>query len=102
MKLDNTIMVERPDIIHHKSGTIFPQPPLILEELTFTIMDNYSQKRVLAIIPGFPTGIVLWQGIEYDSAGDYTQAQAEARLLEKLGPDLKAGLENLFPKPAAQ
>lgn len=36
-------------------------------------------------LPVRPRSILLWSGDEYDAAGDYTQAQAEARVLEVLG-----------------
>lgn len=44
----------------------------------------------------FMRTLTIWEGDAYDAAGDYTQAQAEARILEVLGPDIKAGLERLF------
>lgn len=39
--------------------------------------------------------VLLWSKEEYDAAGDWTQAQAESRLLELLGDDIKAGLIKL-------
>lgn len=37
------------------------------------------------VLPVRPRSILLWSGDEYDAVGDYTQAQAEARVLEVLG-----------------
>ena len=39
------------------------------------------------------------QGADYDEAGDYTQAAAEARVLEVLGSDPAAELTTPVPKP---
>jgi hypothetical protein len=47
-----------------------------------------------------PHPIILWEGDAYDIAGDYTQAQVEARVLAVLGKNIKAGLERLFVPPA--
>jgi hypothetical protein len=44
--------------------------------------------------------LVLWSGADYDVAGDYTQAQVEARVLELLGNEPAKALENLFVPPA--
>ncbi len=67
--------------------------------LDFTISDNATRKIARAGIRRCPFAVTLWEGDAYDAAGDYTQAQAEARLLEVLGSDLKAGLEALFVPP---
>lgn len=37
--------------------------------------------------------LTLWSNEEYDAIGDWTQAQAESRVLELLGSDIKTGLE---------
>lgn len=101
MNLSNPITIQPPSFVR-KTGEIVNPLPITLATLDITLTDMSSNKICLAHIARIPSQIVLWHGDEYDSAGDYTQAQAEARLLEKLGPDLKVGLENLFPKPAAQ
>jgi len=67
-------------------------------ELPLTLIDEERLKRVQARLRTFPRLLTLWEGAAYDAAGDYTQAQAEARVLELLGPDIKAGLERLFNK----
>lgn len=41
--------------------------------------------------------IILWSGNEYDTIGNWTQTQAEGRVLELLGPNLQDGLSNLLP-----
>lgn len=73
---------------------------LTLNDLSVTLLDNATQRSVRAKIHPFPRSLTLWSGEAYDAAGDYTQAQAEARILELLGPNIKAGLEALFVPPA--
>jgi hypothetical protein len=70
-----------------------------LSSLDITIMDSSRRKSCIARIHPCPFPLTLWSGAAYDAAGDYTQAQVEARVLELLGSDLKAGLEGLFRVP---
>lgn len=69
---------------------------MTLNELDITIIDNAKRKSALAQIRGVPRPLVLWEKEAYDIAGDYTQAQVEARILELLGNDPKTVLESLF------
>lgn len=81
-----------------QSVTISPagHPPRTLFSLDVMLHDNADRKVVAASIFGANKRLTLWGGSDYDEAGDYTQAEAEARILELLGPDIKAGLERLF------
>lgn len=82
-------------------GTVREFPPKNIDSLEVVIVDNATQRIAGAnIMHVTRRPITLWQGDAYDAAGDYTQAQAEARLLEVLGPDLKAGLQALISPPA--
>ena len=47
------------------------------------IFDNPNAKRVVARLAGIPD-VILWEGEGYDAAGDWTQEQAEARLIQIL------------------
>lgn len=85
MKLDNPITVN-----------VGPGSPLVLNDLDVVIFDHQSRKLVLAKVHPAANPLPLWKGQEYDEAGDYTQAQVEARVLEVLGEDLQTGLQNLF------
>jgi hypothetical protein len=68
---------------------------LTLEKLEPIIIDDSARKFIVARLhPAFRT-LPLWRGAEYDAAGDWTQAQAEERILELLGSDVKAGLQAL-------
>lgn len=70
-----------------------------LHQFRLTIIDIPALKTVRVGIVPFPRLLTIWTGAEYDAAGDYTQAQVEARVLEVLGPDIQKGLEALFVKP---
>lgn len=84
MKLDNTVT------INLGSGD-----PLVLNDLDVLIMDHQSRKLVLAKVHSGAKFLPLWRGSEYDNAGDYTQAQVEARIKQLLGENLE-GLQSLF------
>ena len=98
MNLPSPIIIQPPTITRD-SGEVRVQRPITLKELDVTIIDNAKRKSVVARIHPCPFPLVLWTGAAYDTAGDYTQAQVEARVLELLGSDAKAGLEGLFVPP---
>lgn len=100
MKLANPVTIQLPTITR-PNGETRVQKPITLNELDVTIIDNAKRKSVVVQIRPCPRPLVLWEKEAYDAAGDYTQAQVEARVLELLGDDPKAVLENLFllPKP---
>ena len=75
------------------------QKPLTLSKLDVTTIDNSERRSCVARIAPCPFQLTLWEGAAYDAAGDYTQADVEARVLSLLGADIKAGLEALFVTP---
>ena len=75
------------------------QKPIVLSKLDVTTIDNSERKSCVARIAPCPFPLTLWEGEDYDKAGDYTQSDVEARVLELLGKDIKAGLEALFVPP---
>jgi hypothetical protein len=85
-----------PPSITKKDGSVKTFNPITLNELDVTIIDNAKRKSVVAQIRPVPMPLVLWSGADYDAAGDYTQAQVEARVLELLGNEPAKALENLF------
>lgn len=97
MQLQQPVTIQPPTFVRKTGETVVPRP-FTVSALDLTLMDMPAQKVCMFRIARCPAPVLLWQGDEYDAAGDYTQAQAEARLLEKLGPDLKAGLERLFQR----
>lgn len=99
MKLPSSVTITPPSFTR-PDGVVRAFQPRTLNSIEITIIDNNSRRFATAAIASFPRPVPLWVGDDYDEAGDYTQAQAEARLLEVLGPDIKAGLEALFVAPA--
>jgi hypothetical protein len=88
-----------PPSFTRSTGEVRTFQPITLTELDITITDNAKRKSCVAQVRPCPHPIILWEGAAYDAAGDYTQAQVEARVLELLGSDVKAGLEALFVPP---
>jgi hypothetical protein len=98
MNLSRPVTIH-PPAITRASGEVRTFQPITLTELDVTIIDNAKTKTCVARIRPCPQAIALWEGAAYDTAGDYTQSQVEARVLELLGSDVKAGLEAMFVRP---
>ena len=98
MNLPNPVTIQPPSFTR-KTGEVRTFEPIMLSSLDVTIIDNSTRKSVVAQIRPCSRPLVLWEGDAYTAAGDYTQAQVEARVLELLGSDVKAGLEKLFVPP---
>lgn len=58
----------------------------------YILTEDKGAKRVSIKFIGLPGTLVLWVGEAYDAAGDYTQAQIDARIAELLGSDPAAAL----------
>jgi hypothetical protein len=98
MILANPVTIQPPTITR-STGEVRVQKPITLTELDITIIDNAKRKSAVAQIRPCPLPLVLWEKAAYDAAGDYTQEQVEARVLELLGSDIQAGLGKLFVVP---
>lgn len=72
---------------------------LTRKSFSLALLDVGDQKTVYAMLPPLTKRVTLWEGAAYDAAGDYTQAQAEARLMEVLGIDPAAVLSEPVPAP---
>ena len=66
-----------------------------LDRLDLIVIDDSARKFIVARVHPALRPLPLWRGAEYDAAGDWTQAQAEERILELLGSDVQAGLQAL-------
>lgn len=97
MNLNKTITINPPPFTDN-SGRVTNPPPVVLSELLLTFIDNVPNKTVSVNITNIPTPLTLWFGSEYDAIGDWTQAQAEARISELLGEFPEVKLRSLFPK----
>jgi hypothetical protein len=95
MNLPNPITFTPPSFTR-KDGTIRSFNSITLNELDITLIDNSKRKNVIAKFFGIPKALVLWKDQEYTNIGDYTQVQAEARILELLGNDPSKVITDLF------
>jgi hypothetical protein len=68
---------------------------LTLATLDLIIIDDSAHSVVVARLHPVLRPLPLWRGAEYATIGDWTQAQADARILELLGSDIQAGLQAL-------
>jgi hypothetical protein len=69
------------------------------EESTFVnldlvVIDDAARKIVLARLHPAFRPLILWRGNSYDEIGDWTQAQAEAKILELLGDNQQETLQS--------
>lgn len=96
MNLDNPIIVQ-PNPLKKRDGSFKTLLPIKLTSLRFVILDDVQGKTCSVRITPFPKPLVLWSGSEYDAIGDYTQAQVDARILEKLGDNPAEVLKALMP-----
>lgn len=93
MNLSSPITIQ-PPTIHGNTP-----PSFIIDSLNIVLVDNSTYKTVCAQLLIGARHMVLWGNEDYDNIGDYTQAQAEARIIELLGDDPKSVLESLYPVP---
>jgi hypothetical protein len=98
MNLSSPITITPPSITK-KDGTVKNFNPITLNSLDVVLIDSSSKKIVVAQIRPCPRPLVLWENEAYDSIGDYTQNQAENRILELLGDNPTETLQNLFVVP---
>jgi hypothetical protein len=66
----------------------------IFASLNVVILDDAARKIVLARLHPAFRPIMLWRGDNYDEIGDWTQAQAEAKILELLGDNQQETLQS--------
>jgi hypothetical protein len=66
-----------------------------LDSLMLSFRDVNFRRIVLAHLGPHCRDITLWEGEDYDAIGNWTQEQAEARILELLGPDIETSLQAL-------
>jgi hypothetical protein len=67
---------------------------LIFARFDAVIIDDAARKIVLARLHPTLRPIMLWRGDSYDEIGDWTQAQADAKILELLGDNPQEMLQS--------
>ena len=83
---------------HPVTITTPSQQQITLTSLDIGTIDIPSRQVVRVQIRPFPMPLIAWEGEAYVAAGDWTQAQLEARVVELLGENPAAVLEGLWPK----
>lgn len=68
---------------------------LVLDSLAPVFIDDSARKIVLARLHPVLRPLMLWRNDAYDTIGDWTQAQAEAKILELLGENQQETLQRL-------
>ena len=86
--------------------TITPSPvngkaiaPIVLNQIDWIV--SYDDKSATAFIKGANVYLRLWDATTtptYAKAGQFTDADVDARVSELLGADIAASLTALFPK----
>lgn len=102
MNISTPIAIPATPIVHPVTqAVITTMQAFTLTELDLVIMDDIKRKRVaVRLSPRVPHPLVLWSGTAYTTAGDYTQAQVDARVTELLGADPVAVVVALLQPPA--
>lgn len=68
---------------------------LTVDRLEPVWIDDSSRRLVLARLHPSMAVIPIWRGEQYDAAGDWTQAQAEAAVAAMIGDRPQAFLQSL-------
>jgi len=98
MKLDKEIIINPPPFTNANGEIVNPPPITFKDQLVVSYLDNPTNRFVSAVIPGIPSQILLAKEDEYDALGEYTSAEIERALKNKLGDDPAAVLRSFFPK----
>lgn len=99
----NTITIPAIEVFHPVSNEVlFATVKQTISELDLVILDD-TKRKVVSVNLGLKLRarpLILWKDAAYDTAGDYTQAQVEAKVLELLGEDPIKVITDLIKPPA--
>ena len=90
----------QPPSVTLPDGTKIDFPSIAITKLDYNIMYSNSGKFAKAKFRNLPFQLILWQGDDYDAAGQFTDADVEARITTILGDSPQEVLQGLFPKQA--
>ena len=100
--LNSPITLNPPPYTDNSTNKVVTPEPIVLNELKISYTDTPHEKSVVARIDNTPAHIYLFTGDQYDIMGDWTQAQAEAALKARLGDDIQASLQAMYPRTLEQ
>jgi len=85
-----------PPPITHKDGTVKTFETIVLPTIDYIVTYDNTRKVASAIIKGVNRHLSLWTGDAYDAAGQFTDSDVEARIINLLGADPTVTLTSLF------
>lgn len=97
MILNETITINPPPQTDH-TGQIIDPPALVLSVLDVTYYINPINKAASAMIRNIPQPVPLFNGPEFDAAGNISISLLENKLRDYLGSNPAAKLRSLFPR----
>jgi hypothetical protein len=80
-------------------GTVKTFSSITLSEIDYTVTYDDSREFASALIKGVNRNVILWQGADYISAGNFTTADTDTQLKKILGSDPAAYITSLFKNP---
>jgi hypothetical protein len=100
--LNSPITLNPPPYTDNNTNKVVTPDPIVLNELKISYIDTPHEKSVVARIDNTPAHIYLFTGDQYDIMGDWTQTQAEAALKARLGEDIQASIQAMYPRTLEQ
>jgi hypothetical protein len=97
MILNNPIILTQPPYADQTGKTITPGP-IVLNELDVTYHINPKAKNIYATILRVPSPISLATPADFHEVTDLSIAALEGSLREKIGENVQAYLQSLFPR----
>jgi len=94
-QLTSPITVTPPSITK-ADGTVKTFDQIVFSAIDYSVFYDDARKVASAVIKGINRQIVLWQGAAYDAAGQWTDADTDARVKEVLGSDPASFLTDLL------
>jgi hypothetical protein len=91
------IAINPPITITPPALPFFSFKPITVSKVDWSVCyDNSNREAYVTFHSPIGLRMTLWSGVEYDAAGQFTDAQVDARVAELLGEDLAVGLTRLF------
>lgn len=95
MNLPQPVQITMSAYVDH-NGKSIPSRTFTISQVFPLIIDDHMGKTCRVMLrPGIKP-MIVWQGEDYDNAGDYTQQQLEDRILEILGDDAQEKIQALY------
>lgn len=69
-----------------------------LDSIDYTVTYDNTRRRAIAIIKKIGLPLVLWEGDDYDSVGQFTDEDVENRVEELIGPNYAQGIKLMYCK----